>query len=262
LTIASQRGAPQFHTIFLLFGFDFACATVAGGERMGRITLLQYLVASAVWVAVGIAVALPLYIWGSDKAPEFYGAFTAAIVAAIAVILGSYYQAELARKRDAALYEQERTASALDLLFWIENAADEMNFIAEILTGMRDRIAQAPNDPELDMPLERFRESVSAKFMNELPARAHEASQLPAGLAEPVTRTLYQTSRTADRIWHLRGASAHYRPRLKDLQQHILVAQAREKQLRMCARSLRTYLFGTDALAYPPEDEIGDDSDA
>jgi hypothetical protein len=227
---------------------------------MGENSFLRYLAASAVWVAIGIAVALPLYIWGSDRAPEFYGGFIAAIVAAIAVVLGSYYQAELTRKRDAALRDQERTASALDLLFWIENAADEMNFIAAILADMKDRVAVAPSDGALDMPLERFREVVSAKFISELPIRAREASQLPAGLSEPVTRTLYQTFRTADRVWHLRGAIDVYRPSLKALEQHLIVVQAREHQLRDCALSLRAYLFDRNLLAWAQADEVESDS--
>ena len=76
---------------------------------------LRNLAAGAVWAGVGFAAAIPLLIWGSDKAPEFYGAFTAAIVAAIAVILGAYYQAELARRRDDAIAKQLQIAEATDL---------------------------------------------------------------------------------------------------------------------------------------------------
>jgi hypothetical protein len=46
--------------------------------------------------ASGVVFIFPFLIWKSNQAPEYFGAFIAAIVAAVAVIVGAHYQAILA----------------------------------------------------------------------------------------------------------------------------------------------------------------------
>jgi hypothetical protein len=226
---------------------------------MWQSPIVRSVAPSLIWVAVGIAVALPLYIWGSDKAPEFYGAFVAAIVAAVAVILGSYYQAELTRRRDDVLREQDKIACAVDLYFWMENAADEMDFIASMLDRMQDRLVSS-GEEQLSMPLGQFREIVTARFMDELLARARIASRMPPSIAAPITKTLYLTFRAVDRVYHYRGAVEHYKPGQKQLEQQIFISRARADRLREACDLLGSYLVAEKALH--PSTIVDEDEEA
>ena len=79
---------------------------------MGK--LFRNIVFGFACAAIGFAAALPLVIWGSGKYPEFYGAFTAAIIAAAALIFGSFYQDSLTREREGLLLQQAKIAEAID----------------------------------------------------------------------------------------------------------------------------------------------------
>ncbi len=186
----------------------------------------RYLIIGLTAAAVCIAAAIPFALWGTGKAPEFYGAFTAAIVAAIAVVVGAFYQSDLTRRRDDALRRQDQIAEAIDLRLWLEHAADELDFIVSIL----DRtIRQMTSDDkfQVDMSLDQFREVISPKFSDDLLARARAATRLPPGLAGQIARTLYKTFHTADRVLLLRGASEDYRPEKDQLEKYLFVLRRR-----------------------------------
>src|ERR1700729_108730 len=103
---------------------------------------VRSLAAGAVWAAVGLAAVVPFLLWGNDKAPQFYGAFMAAIVAAIAVVLGAYYQAELTRRRDDEIARRQEIAEATDLYLWLGHAVGEMNFIVQFMQEIHDRLTR------------------------------------------------------------------------------------------------------------------------
>ncbi len=194
-------------------------------------SLPRNLATGAVWVALGVAVVLPFLFWGTEKASEFFGAFTAAIVAAIAVIAGTYYQAELTRRRDNAILERDRVAEATDLFLWLEHAIDEMEFIASLLGRFRDNMGKSV-DEKLDIPLEQYREVVSAHFMREIQDRAKTAARLSPELGLSVTPILYGTFRAVDRVYQFRGASNNFQPTREQVERHLTITGHRIEKLR------------------------------
>ncbi len=206
---------------------------------MKRADLFRSAVTGAMWATLTVAAAIPLFIWGSDNAQEFYGAFTAAIVAAIAVILGAYYQSEFTRRRDDTIRKQNQLAEATELYYWLEHAALEMEFIATVLERMRSDLADK-REKAIAMPLEQFREVVSAKFMSELRDRAAIAARLPVGGF--VARVLYKTFSAVDRVYLFRGATDSYQQSTEQFENHIDITRRRITQLREAAASIREYL--------------------
>jgi hypothetical protein len=200
---------------------------------------LRTLVAGAVWAAVGLAAAIPLFVWGSDKAPEFYGAFTAAIVAAIAVVLGAYYQAELTRRRDDEIARQQRIAEGTDLFLWLEHAIGEMSFIARVLEGFRDDLS---DEDKLNMPLDQYREVVSSQFMEELRDRAKSCARLSPLLGIMVAPVLYDTFLAVDRIYRFRGAPGTAQFGRKQIEQHIFVTKHRITKLEEAQGEVEKFL--------------------
>jgi hypothetical protein len=192
---------------------------------------LRNLAAGIVWAALGVAVILPFLFWGTEKASEFFGAFTAAIVAAVAVIAGTYYQAELTRRRDNALLERDRIAEATDLFLWLEHAVDEMEFIARLLGRFRDNMSKNA-DAKLDIPPDQYREVVSAQFMGEIRDRAKMAARLSPELGLSVTPILYGTFRAVDRVYQFRGASNNFQPAREQIEQHLFITNHRVEKLR------------------------------
>lgn len=205
---------------------------------------LRYLAPGVPWASVGFILAIPLLIWGSDKAPEFYGSFTAAIVAAVAVIAGTYYQADLARRREDEIARRDRIAEALDLFVWLEHAVGEMEFIA----GLLERFAEDLGDDDtLQMSLERYREMVSAKFMDELRDRAKSAARLSPALAGIVAPILYDTFLKVDRIYRFRGASDHAKFGRAELEKHLFITRRRIEKLEEAQDEIGKFLaeFGS-----------------
>jgi len=204
---------------------------------------LRTLAAGAVWAAAGLAAAIPLFVWGSDKAPEFYGAFTAAIVAAVAVVLGAYYQAELTRRRDDQIAQQDRIAGATDLFLWLEHAIGEMNFIAKILESFRDGLSQ---EGKLDMPLDQYGEVVSSQFMEELRDRAKSCARLSPVLAIMVAPALYDTFLAVDRIYRFRGIVGDAQLDRKQIERHVLVTRRRIAKLEEAQAEVGKFLSSSD----------------
>jgi hypothetical protein len=182
-------------------------------------------------IAIIIVIVVSILIWRSNQAPVFYGTITAAIVAASAVIAGAHYQATLTRRRDEELRRQEQFAEAVDLCHWLEHAVIEMDFISSVLLGIGDHLVNQ-SKPQLDWPLEQYREVVSAQFMNELPARAKMASRLPNDIARPVAHALYRTYSIVDRIHRLRGVPDSFRATADHVSRHQELAFFEVKHLR------------------------------
>jgi hypothetical protein len=199
-------------------------------------------------LAAGVGVvAIPLLVWGSEHSPDFFGAFAAAIVAAVAVVLGAYYQASLNRQRDDELRKRDQTAEIVEMYFWLGHAAREMEFIASVLSKMHSRLAENARY-QLQMPVEQFREMISAHFMDELLLRAKAASKLPFDLASPLVHVLYGTFSEADRIYRLRGATPEYHPSIEEFEKYVNVAQARTKKLEDAKAEVETYLCTTKGI--------------
>lgn len=208
---------------------------------------LRYLLIGSVVAALCAATVVPIVIWGNDKTPEFYGALVTAIVAAIAVVIGAQYQADLTRKRDDALRNEERVAEAIDLCLWLEHAADELDFVISVLARTIERLA-LDGKSQVEMPLEQFRQVISPKFVDDLLVRARMATRLPPGLAGQVARTLYKTFHVADRVLLLRGASEHYRPSKEQLEKYLFVLRRRAGLIRSASENIEIYLVTSGAM--------------
>ena len=143
---------------------------------------LGHVIAGATWAALTFAVAVPFMFLGREKAPEFYGSFAAAIVAAIAVVLNAFYQAKLTTDRDDTNRKKQELAETTALYFWLDYAIEEMEFISRILAEFEAKLG---NDTglALDMSIEQLREVLTAKFMQDLPIQARAATQLPPPIA-------------------------------------------------------------------------------
>jgi hypothetical protein len=192
--------------------------------------------------AAGTAViAIPILLWGSERAPEFYGAFTAAIVAAVAVVLGAYYQAFLVRRRDDELRKHEQFAEATDLCYWLDHAAVEMDFIANVLLGIGQHLSQE-GQSTLDWPPDRYSEVVTSQFMNDLLARARAASRLPKEIAGPVAQVLYRSFTAIDRVHRLRGVPDAFRATADHVAKHEELARFEADRLRAARRLLEAHI--------------------
>jgi hypothetical protein len=189
---------------------------------------------------VGV-VAIPFLVWGSEHSPEFFGAFAAAIVAAIAVVLGAYCQHDLMRKRDAERRDIELIGETIELMFWLDYAAKEMDFIAVALREIHTRMIECELS-EIEMPVVEFRRVVSARFMDELLARAKEASKLPEKVAAPVVQTLYDTASQAERIYDLRVVSPAFKPQITDVETYIKIVQVRADKLHEAKEIIGVYV--------------------
>jgi len=198
-------------------------------------------------VAGGTVVVIPFLFWGSSHAPEFFGAFTAAIVAAVAVVLGAHYQASLTRQRDDEIRKRDQTGEILELYFWLGHASQEMEFIADILDRMKARMAVSAQT-KLPLPLQQFREITSSAFMDELLERAKAASKLPVDVSSVAVHVLYGTYTEADRIYRHRGATEDYHPPTEILEKYASVAHARAKKLEAASKEIELYLCTTKGM--------------
>jgi hypothetical protein len=200
---------------------------------------LRNLATGAVWAALGLAATIPFLVWGSERAPEFFGAFTAAIVAAIAVVLGAYYQAELTRRRDDEIARRKQIAKATDLFLWLGHAIREMSFIANFLHSVRERQKAGFG---FDISIDRYREIVSAPFMEELRERARESGRLSPMLGAIVAPVLYDTFQIVDRIYHFRGALPADKFDPDGVEQHHAVTLRRVEKLRQARTAVGDFL--------------------
>jgi len=201
-----------------------------------------------VCAAAGAVVAIPFLVWGSGKAPEFFGAFTAAIVAAVAVVLGAYYQAALTRQRDDNIRRYEQHAQAVDLCCWLDHAVSEMEFIANLLTTMGQHLEQE-GKASLDWTVERYRDVVTAEFMNEMYARAKDAAHLPFSIAEAVSRSLYQSFMRVERLHWQRGVPSTFVVNSAFIAEHEQIVRKEAERLREAQALLSSYIRAAEKTA-------------
>jgi hypothetical protein len=225
---------------------------LSGKQLANMSPFVRSLAVGAVWAAVGLAATIPFLLWGNDKAPEFYGAFMAAIVAAIAVVLGAYYQAELTRRRDDEIAQREEIAAATDLFFWLGHAIREMEFIEDVLRRFHSNLQD--NESKLDLTLDRFREVVSSHFMDDLRQRAQIAARLSPRLGAEVAPILYDTFLAADRIYRFRGASETGMFSRETLDKHIFVTTRRISELRKAQDAVGTFLSESGVIIIRDDD--------
>ena len=138
--------------------------------------------------AFGLAL-LPFLVAGTEKAAEFYGSFAAAIVAAIAVILGASYQAHLARKRDEELRIADLVSTATEVFLWLERCITELERAAYRLDEFAKR-SEAGAASTVPMTYEYFRihfMPIDAKDANE---KLSLLSKFPIELALSVSSAI------------------------------------------------------------------------
>lgn len=187
-----------------------------------------------------VVIAVPFLVLGSQRAPEFFGAFVAALVAAVAVIIAAYYQATLTRQRDEELRRREQYAQAVDLCCWLDHAMSELEFIAGTLVGISQRLSNE-GATSLDWNQQRYREVVSADFMRELPARAKSAAQLPWSVAEPVAKSLYQTFMRVERLHWRQGIPDTQAITTAHLAGHEKIVRVEVERIRAAQQLLSDY---------------------
>lgn len=195
---------------------------------------------------LGFPLAFAVTFWNSTSSAEFFGAFAAAFIAAAALILGAFNQDYIERKREDDFRQQKQTADALDLCFWLDHAAQELDNILKLVREMRDTLV-VDEKANLEMPLEQFREVVTAQFLKELPQRAKAASQLPPKLASIVSRDLYRAYALADRILFLRGASSAFKPSINALNSYVMLIDHQKGKFRRSTLLVEEYLIGVGA---------------
>lgn len=205
--------------------------------------------------ALGFAAAFFFAAPGIDKAPEFFGAFAAAIIAAAALIIATFYQNDLNRRRDQDARDRDRTASAIDLCFWLNHCDYELEFIANTLAGIQEHL-MAQGQTHSSLPMETFRTVISPRFFDDLIKRAKQAAELPAEIAGAITRDLYKTSTISDRIFLLNHAASDFRPSLKHIEEYIFLINLRREALQKGARAIAAYLM--EAKALPDFPRFGD----
>jgi hypothetical protein len=202
---------------------------------------LRNLASSLVWAALAVAALIPILLWGSDKAPDFYAPFVAALVAAIAVILGAYYQAELARRRDDESAKHKTIAEATDLYLWLGYAESEMELIEAVLLNLREYVASR-DGAKLDLSVTQYRELVSSQFMDEIRDRAKVAARLSPGLGAVVAPILYDTFQATARVYRLPQSAtvANYGP--AQIERHASITKRRIEKLKEARSEVAKFL--------------------
>jgi hypothetical protein len=212
------------------------------------------LVLYGAFAAAGFAAAILFVVPNGDKAPEFFGAFAAAIIAGVTLILGTFYQDNLTWRRDQKMRERDRNAEAIDLLFWLSHCDFELEFIASALGRIKEKLA-SENKNAIELPVDTFREIISPNFFGELLERAKAASKLPPEIAGLIAGDLYKTFTIVDRVFMLRQAVADYRPSIEAMEKYIFVVNRRKEKLQDDARLIEAHLVGKGALPKFPEGE-------
>jgi hypothetical protein len=219
---------------------------------VNRLLTLKYLALGTACAALGFAAAFSLIFQSSEESPEFYGAFTAALIAGATLIFAAYYRDNLERKRDERLIARERMVEAIDLYFWLEHCDGELEFIAEALIRIRDQLA-LENKTTINISTDQFLEIISSHFYGELLERAKTAAKLPPEIAGLITGDLYKTFTIVDRIFILRHASDTYRPSIERFEKYVFVINRRREILQRAAKFIGEYLVKEGALPRFPE---------
>lgn len=214
--------------------------------RLNKADVVRGAAIGLLCAAAIVVVAVPYLVLGSQHAPEFFGSFVAALVAAIAVIIAAYYQSTLTRQRDEEQHRREQYATAVDLCCWLDHAASELEFIADTLAGMSRRLIE-DGASDLDWTQQQYREVVSAEFMCELPARAKCAALLPWSVAEPVARAIYKTFMRVERLHWRRGIPDNQTVTASHVAEHEQIVRTEAARLRAAQQALSEYTLSAPA---------------
>jgi len=218
-----------------------------------RLPSIKNVAVCSAGLAIGYAIGtlLPL---DSESAPEFYGAFSAAFIAAAGLIFVTYFSDSLTNKRDEKLRADDRKSEAIDLCFWLEHCDHELEFVESALTRIREKLS-LEGKTAVPIPLNQFKEVISSHFYGELLERAKAASRLTPEIAGLVAGDLYKTFTVVDRLFLLRQATSDYQPSVETIDQYIFVIGRRRKTLQDNARLLGEYLIQAKALPrFPSKD--------
>jgi hypothetical protein len=223
-----------------------------GAQQVKADRLLARVAIYGAFVALGFALAFVFALPKSDKAPEFYGAFAAAIIAGATLILGTFYQETLKQEREQKREQKIRTTEAIDLCFWLQHCDGELEFIETALTRIRDRLANEKK-METSLSVDTFREIITSHFYGELLDRARSAARLPPEMAGLIADDLYKTFTTVDRVFLLRQAPEEYRLTFASIEKYIFLVSKRREKLQSDAELLESYLIGAGALPRLPK---------
>ena len=219
---------------------------------MGRFNLIKALGALLAGAAIGFALATALTFWKSNNSPQFFGALTASLIAAAALVFGAFCNDFLARKRDEDARIRERIAAAIDLHFWLEHCAEELNFIASALERLQKRLIQG-NKSTIDISIDQFKEVIASHFYNELLDRAKEASMLPPEMAGFIAAEIYKVFTTFDRLYSFKHASDKFLPSTDQVGQYAAVTISHKEKLQRASILLEQYLIDIRALPRLPK---------
>jgi hypothetical protein len=204
-------------------------------------------------VAAGFAIATLVKFQGTDNSPQFYGAFAASLVAAIALIGGAFFNDSLSRSREEETRTRDRIAGAIDLHFWMDHCAAELDFIASALARLHAKLV-SENKSAVDFSLNQFKDMISSHFYDELLDRAKSASKLPPEIAGFVTSEIYKAFTTADRILGLNHASEKFLPSTQQIDQYAKLVSMQKEKLKRTNSLVGEYLIQIGALPRFPDE--------
>lgn len=220
---------------------------------MKRLSTIKFFGILLAGMALGFAAATAVSFWGKPNSPQFYGALSASLIAAAGLIFNSIYNDFSIRRRDAEATTREKTAAAIDLHFWLDHCATELDFIASALARLHKKLT-SENKPTIDFSLEQFKEMLSSHFYEELLDRAKAASKLPPEMAGFIASKIYEAHTTADRIFGMNHASERFLPPTEQVDQYAKLVYMQKDKLKHANSLLGEYLIQIRALPRFPAD--------
>jgi len=203
-------------------------------------------------VVVPISVAtlglvfVPIFVWGTDHAAEFYGAFVAAIVAAGAVVGTTFLQARLASRERTALRKEEALIYALDTYVWLSKLISVFAFYETVVGNL------LTNDPKFQMTASQLRSNINIEVRNELCARTPLAAKLPGKTGHQLLNDLYLAIGLLDTCrCSLTDPTFVVPPH--ELESRVEIAHKAVRILRFRRAQLALYLVAEGALNAPDE---------
>jgi len=125
---------------------------------------------------------LPFVLWNTEKAAEFFGAFSAAIVAAISILVAAAYQADLTRKRDDALRQADLISEAKLLFLWLDSCITRLERNVYRLDAFADAVRDGKR-PQVEQTFGNFRMHFFPIPSDEAIARLPALAKFPIDLA-------------------------------------------------------------------------------
>jgi hypothetical protein len=138
---------------------------------------------------------IPFAIWDTDHAAQFFGSFSAAIVAAIAVIGTTTLQAHFARQQRKEVRREDMLAEALELYAWMFGLAVDIGMVEKILHSRR---SSTPS-----MTVAEYRQNLPLDVRVRLRNRLVIASRLPQPYGHQVVDLLHKVDSVIDTISYM-----------------------------------------------------------